>query len=176
MNANLIGADPTALRNMASSFRQTAGELEAIRTRVGSLLNDFPGWRGSDIGQFRQQWSSGGGSHVQRAATSLHETAKMLTHNAADQERASASLDRVSGTSAPSFGKSAGSLSGLINTGTADGPQDKDGFRIDTVVGSDGKTRYIVYIDGTNAGTDGGLVGAVQGLNPFRHHDGEPPP
>lgn len=155
----LVGADVDQLRTTAKQFDSNAEVLAAAVKSLGPLCSDVSRWRGPDADRFRSQWSSASVPSVNAAVAVLRSAAQLLRRNADQQEQASTA--------------SGGSLSSAGVSGRSDSADDRPlpsgakglwdelqaipkdpgsaGYRVEHVVGPDGKDRYIVYI----AGTDG---------------------
>jgi uncharacterized protein YukE len=131
------GADPGQLRALAAQFSKGAAVLESHAQTLHSMIGSSTNWQGPDAERFRSQWTGRDFKAMSAAITMLRSSAQDLKRNADEQE----------GVSSESRSSGGGYAADLIGRRDNDGVQ--DGIRIDKVVGPDGKTRLIVYLEGT---------------------------
>lgn len=143
------GADVAQLRSAATQFTKGASALESSAKALHSLIGSATQWTGPDADRFRSQWSSVSNKTIAAAVEALRRAADDLRRNANEQDRASAVHAGDSLVTAVYQGTpAAGGTAGLFGRIFQD--HDGDGVHIDRVVGPDGKTRLIVYFEGTN--------------------------
>ena len=154
------GADVAQLRSAATQFSKGASALETSAKALHSLIGSATQWRGPDADRFRSQWSSKSTRTINAAVDALRQAADTLQRNADEQDKASAvqGADTVaasvySGSAAPTGAK--GLYQEILSTAKENG----SGVRVQEVVGADGVTRFIVYLDGTLGGKDMPLLG-----------------
>jgi WXG100 family type VII secretion target len=146
------GADVTQLRTAAARLDNAADTLDQLVKTLHGQVTLGGLWSGPDADRFRSQWSNQSSHAVTAAAQALRQAGGDLRRNAEEQEQASG----AAGASAAHT--SSGGVGSTTPTGTSqlfttlhksDGS--KDGIYIEQVVGTDGKTRFIVYLNGTDA-------------------------
>lgn len=142
------GADAGQLRATATQLDKGASALESSAKTLHSLIGTTTQWRGPDADRFRSQWSSSSARIIATAVDALRQAADTLRRNANEQEEAS----KATGGGIPAQGSpgdpaaiSAASLFSRV----AHDDSTKDGFHTETVVGPDGRTRLIVYFEGS---------------------------
>lgn len=156
--AGMYGADVEQLRTLASQFSQAADQLDRGRLQVGDGIR-ISAWVGPFATSFRIRWDSESSLRIAAAARRLREAARVLRANADEQAQASASTGSVTrpspvagtakkGPKAPN--KAADYYRTLHGMN-----QKEDGVRVQKVLGADGVTRYVVYINGTFSAGDG---------------------
>lgn len=96
MNAGIIGADPQALRDMATKFETSADQLDGVKGSVQPWVDRGDIWRGLDNQRFVTNWNSVGSSAVTNVAGQLRRAAKDLRLNAEEQDKASAAVGSFS--------------------------------------------------------------------------------
>ncbi len=146
------GADPIQLRTAAARFDNVANTLDQLIKTLNGKMNVGNLWTGADAERFRSQWVGQSSQSVKAAAEGLRQAGIDLRRNAEEQERASRAVGPAtshSGTngSAPTSPNGTSALFERVKT--SDGS--KDGIYIEQVVGADGKTRFVVYLNGTAA-------------------------
>lgn len=152
-----IGMDAEDVEAAGRSLSVRASEIDAIVGRIDAIVRGVPGvWVGPQADRFvRELWPEQRRMLV-AARSRIAGLGKAALANAADQRGVSShekseSLRRLR-LGAPGPSTTEGLLSGIRD-------MDKvDGFRMQEVVGSDGQTRFIVYIAGT-FGAEGGQLG-----------------
>ncbi|HEY5223128.1 MAG TPA: hypothetical protein VIJ18_08825 [Microbacteriaceae bacterium] len=172
--SQLYGADVAELRALAKEFQAASMQLLRGCAEVSAGIH-ISAWVGPFAATFRLSWDSEHSVRMRQAAKILETAASALKRNAEEQERASAAdggstrsgrssasgplYDRAQTSSAVGLGAPT-SAAGLWWTlkGMTDNAK---GYRIQTVLGNDGKTRIIMYINGTYAGKDLTLWGNV---------------
>lgn len=148
------GADPDQLRAAATQFNKGASALETSAKALHSLIGTTTQWTGPDADRFRSQWSSMSARTITAAVNALRQAADALRRNANEQETASKVNPgdqvavKVYGSAAAPVG-TAGLYRAIHSTDNS-----HDGIRIQEVVGSDGESRFIVYLNGTAASDD----------------------
>jgi hypothetical protein len=152
----IAGADIVELRNAASQLEKGAQNLATSLSHLNHLVSNGTQWRGPDAERFRSAWTSQSVKAISSAVETLQRGSQELRRNADEQDNASA----VGGASAGGTGSASAArahpapagLHGLWN-GIHDIPKvhDAAGYRVQEVMCEDGKTRYIVYIAGTDA-------------------------
>lgn len=150
------GADPEQLRALARQLDAAAERLDGTGRSLTALVGNQSSWRGTDADRFRSQWNGQSARVIDTVAQSLRQASDTLRHNAAEQDTASsADSGQMSGAAGPrnaeaetSPGRAAGSASGLWQQLKEVPPH---AYRLQTVVGADGQTRYVVYIGGTQS-------------------------
>jgi hypothetical protein len=147
----LNGADVAQLRAAATQFSRGASALEASSKALHSLIGNGTQWRGPDADRFRSEWSSVSVRAITAAVESLRRAADELRRHADQQDQASAvhAGDTVAARiyNAPDAPTGTAGLMQQIHK--TDGSY--DGLLIQQVVGEDGKSRFIVYFNGTDA-------------------------
>jgi len=139
------GADIEKLRTAAGQMDSVAAALEASASRVHSMVANAGAWWGSDAEGFRSQWTSVSKPNVAAAVTALREGASSLRRNAADQEQVSST---TGGTRVAAPTGTAALFRQILATNGS-----YDGLMIQQVVGPDGQTRFIAYLNGTYSAT-----------------------
>lgn len=164
MSSGIIGADPLALRDMATKFDSAAQDLLGTKATVQMWIDRPDLWRGLDNQHFVSDWSSTCSPALVKAAEMLWKYASILRANAGAQDQTSADYDSSSSSGlfcsedearAPAPGPAAESVSELFNKLHNQDPNSADGVRIEKVRGEDEVERFIVYINGTNQGAEG---------------------
>ncbi|MBN3458849.1 hypothetical protein JNN96_32960 [Mycobacterium sp. DSM 3803] len=135
------GADVAQLRTLASQLTKGADSLETTARTLHSLVNGITQWHGADAQRFRSEWNGASAHALSTAAKALREAEKILRRNADEQENAS---DGKSAGAAEMFKRLENDQKNDYGESTCD----SDGVRIESVVGSDGETRLIVYLKG----------------------------
>ncbi|MEW5808611.1 MAG: hypothetical protein AB1925_04080 [Actinomycetota bacterium] len=152
----ISGADAAQLRSTAQQFDSAAESLTASLKTLSNLVAQGTQWRGPDADRFRSEWNAVSTATLNSAAVALREGSKCLRRNADEQERASGVssaggspvLECRPGDSRPA----PTGLAGLwTEVGAISNEDGSAGYRVQEVVGTDGVTRYIVYIAGTDA-------------------------
>lgn len=133
------GADVAQLRATAAQFTTQAGTLESSAKVLHSLIGNGSYWRGPDADRFRAQWTGEAQRALTAAVEALRRAADELRRHAGEQEQAS----QGGGSASPA------DTVGLYQRIAADDDGVDDGIHIDRVIGPDGKTRLIVYFEGT---------------------------
>ncbi|TFD46349.1 hypothetical protein E3T55_17200 [Cryobacterium frigoriphilum] len=157
--AGTYGADVEHLRNLAQHMSTASEQLDRTRLTVGNQIK-ISAWVGPFAATFKAQWES---EHSRRIATVvrlLEENAARLRTNAEEQEKASTvdgseNIAR-SGSRSHDEGQSAPKDTRAM-IAALERMSSNDGILIQKVVGSDGVTRYVVYIKGTD-GSDNPLL------------------
>jgi hypothetical protein len=149
----LNGADVAQLRAAAAQFTRGASTLESSVKVLHSLISGGALWRGPDADRFRSEWTNVSARSITAAADSLRRAADDLRRNADQQDQASvagggASADLMCRAQAPQDAPTG--LNGLWNE-VKQIPTHSSGYRVQEVIGTDGVTRYIVYITGTDS-------------------------
>ncbi len=168
------GANVAQLRSAATQFSKGASALETSAKALHSLIGSATQWRGPDADRFRSQWSGQSTRTINAAVEALQQAAKTLQRNADEQEKASAVS---TGGTAVAGGGSVGSqepggAAGLFNRLQPSKKSDHnnidphgEGIHFDEVRGPDGKTRLIVYLEGTGQGKQMGLLDNPAAIN-----------
>jgi hypothetical protein len=145
------GADVAQLRSAAAQFSKGASALEASAKALHSLIGSATRWRGPDADRFRSQWSGQSARTINAAVDALRQASKTLQRNADEQDKASAvHVGDAVATSVYQGSAAPNGTAQLFDSLNKDNDHNKgDGFHIDKVVGPDGKTRLIVYFEGT---------------------------
>ena len=176
------GADVTELRSLAQSCERAANCVNAIVLRLNVLLGATR-WQGPDAAAFRSSWHGSHRAALRQTQSALHSVAIVLRRNAEQQEQASAASAGPQGSVYDSSRVS--SSYGEYEQVGRDAPTNAqqlwytgynmpnadhagDGYRIQTVLGADGETRMVVYINGTDGGKDLGFWSNV----PIILHEG----
>lgn len=137
------GADPTSLRQLAVQFDRAAANLETTLKPLQSQVSNHRAWQGPDADRFRSEWTNVSRPRVTSAVDALRQAADALRRNADEQERASNADNGGVHNTAPV------GTSQLYQRIHNDDDGTKDGMHVEKVTGPDGKTRFIVYFDGT---------------------------
>lgn len=98
--ADMIGADPNELRNLAAQMRGAADELDGHSSALTSLLGSVD-WVGDFASRFLSSWSGGHRVRLQSTSQFIRDAASELERNADEQVNASDSAGtsgRVDGT------------------------------------------------------------------------------
>ncbi len=157
----MYGADVAQLRQLARAFDEAAAQLDQERMSVGNAIR-LQAWAGPVAVRFRVAGDSDHSLKVAQAATRLSGAASALRRNADEQEGASAvtgatdsprSLSRWESDHAVSRDAPSGAR-GFVQE-LAGMKDEEDGVRIQKIVGHDGVTRYVVYINGSGTTGDG---------------------
>lgn len=146
------GADPVQLCTAAARLDDAANTLDQLIKTLNGKMNVGGLWTGADADRFRSQWAGQSSLSVKAAAEGLRQAGTDLRRNAEEQERASGAVGPATSRSdtAGSGPTSPNGTSALFDrVKTSDGS--KDGIYIEQVVGADGKTRFVVYLNGTAA-------------------------
>lgn len=146
------GADPVQLRTAAARLDDAATTLDQLLKTLNGKVNVGDLWTGADADRFRSQWAGQSSLSVKAAAEGLRQAGIDLRRNAEEQERASGAVGPATSRSGNdgSARTSPNGTSALFDrVKTSDGS--KDGIYIEQVVGADGKTRFVVYLNGTAA-------------------------
>jgi len=147
---SISGADTAQLRSTADQFTQAADQLQGTLRSIHGVVSNSSFWRGPDSEQFRTDWNSRSSASLNGAINTLREGALILRRNADEQEKASAvSTGRspVANLSSLSTApRGAAELYKRIHTLD----DSYDGVRIEMVEASDHKTRFVVYLAGTD--------------------------
>lgn len=166
-----LGADVAELRAVAQTCDQAATSVRSIVLRLNGVLGATP-WAGPDAASFRSTWHGVHRVALADTESALLAVATVLRRNAEQQEQVSAASTGATSTSYDSsrVSSSYGEKTRVGDVAPANAQQlwytlrnmqhpDKtgDGYRIQTVLGPDGKTRMVVYINGTYGGKDLGL-------------------
>jgi uncharacterized protein YukE len=159
MAGKVYGADVVELRSLGERMSRSAADLDCIVGQLDHQITATTAWAGPNAQRFRADWSGSHRAAVASSARALRECASALRRNADEQAEASAagggpliSASGVRGGSVSSRASAPASVRGMIET--LHGMKTDDGIRIQQIVGEDGVTRYVVYINGTNSGTD----------------------
>ena len=166
MNTGMIGADPRALREMAATFDAAADTLTSTRTSVQGWVDRADIWRGLDNRQFADGWDTTDSRAIANAAILLRRYSDTLRANAEAQDVTSEAGGSLSGSglfcAEPTGGSDphsgAATPSELFEKLHNQDQDSSDGFRIERITGEDGVERFIVYINGTNQGSEGSLT------------------
>ncbi|WP_395245245.1 hypothetical protein ACGGZK_05425 [Agromyces sp. MMS24-K17] len=143
------GADVERLRALAAEFDRAADRLDAGRREVGEGIR-INAWAGPVAVRFRIDWDSAHSKRMHAAAARLRDGGARLRADAAEQDRASA----VGGIRSGDFGGAPERPADYIRS-LHEMDRDGDSVRIQRVLCDDGTVRYLVYINGTNFGSDG---------------------
>ncbi|WP_019973409.1 WXG100 family type VII secretion target [Mycobacterium sp. 141] len=147
------GADPVQLRTVAARFDNAADTLDQLVKTLNGKVNIGWLWTGADADRFRSQWAGRSSLSVKAAADGLRQAGIDLRRNAEEQERVSGAVGLAtssrSGAEAgvPTAPASTSSLFDRIKVSD----RSQDGIYIEQVIGADGRTRFIVYLNGTSA-------------------------
>jgi hypothetical protein len=154
------GADVAQLRSAAAQFSKGASALETSAKALHSLIGSATQWQGPDADRFRSQWSGQSTRTITAAVEALRQAADTLRRNADEQDKASAvnTSDTAAGRMYD-VGQAPKGTEDLFKEILATQNGKRDGVRVQQVVGSDGTTRFIVYLDGTFGGQDMTLLG-----------------
>lgn len=156
--AGMYGADVEQLRTLANQFSQAADQLDRGRLRVGNGIQ-ISAWVGPFATSFRIRWDSENSLRIAAAAQRLREGARVLHANADEQDQASASRGSVtsqrSAAGTAKKGPEAPSKAADYYRTLHSMNQNEDGVRVQKVLGADGVTRYVAYINGTFSAGDG---------------------
>ncbi len=167
------GADVAQLRAAAAQFSRGASALETSSKALHSLIGSATQWRGPDADRFRSQWSGQSTRTVTAAVEALRQAADTLRHNATQQDDASKvnTSDSAAGRTydAPQAPKGTEGLFKeiLVEQKLAKTNSNTSGVRVQQVVGADGTTRFIVYLDGTFAGQDMTLLDNLSAMKGY---------
>lgn len=151
-----VGADIGELRSLAALLVDGAESLESSLRALSWRVQDRSIWRGPDADRFRAQWDNSDAARIRSVVTELRVAASVLVSNADEQERTS----NVVGIAAtpdisPVAMCTAVTTADLYHRVRHNADPDNDGVSIEAVVGSDGRTRYVVYLDGTGGAGPG---------------------
>ncbi len=86
--ADMIGADPNELRNLAAQMRGAADELDGHSSALTSLLGSVD-WVGDFASRFLSSWSGGHRVRLQSTSQFIRDAASELERNADEQVNAS---------------------------------------------------------------------------------------
>lgn len=148
----MYGADVEQLRAAAAQLSGGAGALENSARALHSLIGNGTYWRGPDADRFRAEWSSNSMRVVTMAVESLRKAADQLRRNADEQEAASrpgTSESTATGSEHRQIRAPQGVADLMREIRTTD--KSHDGLKIQRIIGEDGTTRFIVYLNGTDA-------------------------
>ena len=170
--SGIYGADVDQLRALAMQFDRSADRLDADRISVGNGIR-ISAWVGPVAVRFRAQWDSDHSRRMREAAERLRTAALSLRANADDQARTSAvgsgarggagGAGRADPSAEQSLGSAPERTADYIKTlHSMNGGE--DGVRIQRVRGDDGVVRFVVYINGTHAASNG-LFGIDDNVN-----------
>jgi hypothetical protein len=95
----MLGADPAALRQLAATIDNFAGELSSLAGQLSAVVADAL-WQGMDAEELAEQWDASGRAALINAAGSLRNASTALLRNADQQEETSAA-DSASIATAP---------------------------------------------------------------------------
>lgn len=151
------GADPGQLRALAAQFSKGAALLESHAQSLHSMIGSATSWQGPDAERFRSQWAGRDFKAMSAAITMLRASAQDLKRNADEQEGVSGGSGGSAGDARSGASTGASGLFAHIENSDKTDDANRDGMRIERVVGPDGETRLIVYLKGTGA-TDRDLV------------------
>jgi uncharacterized protein YukE len=145
-----IGADVDELRVAAVRLDQLATTLESSARTVNSMIGGP--WWGADADGFRSQWTNESKPNMTAASAMLRHGADMLRRNAAEQQQVSSTVGgtTVNAASAGQTQPAPEGTAALFNT-IKDTDGSYDGLMIQQVMGTDGKIRFIAYLNGTDA-------------------------
>lgn len=87
---DMIGADPSELRNLAAQMRGAADELDGHSSALTSLLGSVD-WVGDFASRFLSSWSGGHRVRLQSTSQFIRDAASELERNADEQVNASSS-------------------------------------------------------------------------------------
>jgi uncharacterized protein YukE len=82
------GMDPEAVKKFASRMRDNAEKIDTIVQSLGKELAQVA-WQGPDRTRFENEWRGQHTSALKKAATELHDAAKLADKNAKEQQDAS---------------------------------------------------------------------------------------
>ncbi|MCI4658197.1 GPI inositol-deacylase [Cryobacterium zhongshanensis] len=156
LNSSFSGADVAQLRELARAFQDASDRLERNRMTIANQIK-ISAWAGPFAASFRLNWESEHTVHIAVVARALADNAARLRKNADEQDGASraetgqagSSTSRSSGAQPNAETIPPSNVAGMI--GTLHGMKSNDGIRIQEIVGDDGVTRYVVYINGTQS-------------------------
>ncbi|GAA2405787.1 WXG100 family type VII secretion target [Mycolicibacterium llatzerense] len=137
------GAEPASLRQLAVQFDRAANNLETTLKPLQSQVNSHRVWQGPDADRFRSEWANVSRPRTTSAVDALRQAADALRRNADEQEHVSNAGNGEVHSTAPV------GTSELYRRIHNDDDSTKDGMHVEKVTGPDGKTRFIVYFDGT---------------------------
>lgn len=149
------GADAHQLRETARRFQEAADRLQSSVKSLTAITGNAAVWRGPDADRFRSEWNAQSVRGLNNATQALRDGAEALRRNADEQEAAS----RVDGVVSPGSTGAWASVPTDDYGAAAQKSHDMwtqvrkvpdNAYRVQMVQGEDGKTRYIVYIGGTN--------------------------
>jgi len=152
------GSDVAQLRSLAARFESQAGKMREIVTSSSWALATAA-WTGAEVDQLRAKWNGASKPHLLRVAAELSETAVTLRRQAAEQERVSnATTGRTDSGSRGGLrepvAESPRNMRGLVGN-VKDQHKSGSQLHIQEIVGSDGKTRLVVNIGGTQGNWEG---------------------
>lgn len=165
--AGKYGADVEQLRDLAQRMSHASENLDRSRLTVGNQIK-ISAWVGPFATSFKMQWESEHSKRIAAVVRLLEENAEKLRSNAEEQERASAADSGARGIAGSSTSGSVGSAAQVPPKDTAGmvetlhGMSRNDGILVQKILGDDGVTRYVVYINGTESSD-----------NPYLHTIGE---
>ncbi|MGV8908705.1 MAG: hypothetical protein ACOH1Y_06965 [Propionicimonas sp.] len=162
MVGNVYGADVVELRALSERMSRSAADLDRIVNLLTHQITATTAWAGPTAQRFRGDWSGSHRAAVASSARALRDCAAALRRNADEQAAASAAfggqLSSVAGSNrdaGSSHESPPANVKGIIATLHEMKPD--DGIRIQQVLGDDGVTRYVVYINGTDSSADKSL-------------------
>jgi uncharacterized protein YukE len=83
-----MGMDPGQVHALAGQMRQSAGEIEAIISKLTGMLQGTA-WIGQDRAQFEGEWNGTYTSQLRNVAEALNTAAQRADAEATQQEQAS---------------------------------------------------------------------------------------
>ncbi len=146
------GADVTQLRTAAARFDNAANTLDQLVKSLHGQVNLGGLWSGPDADRFRSQWSNQSRAAVSAAAQALRQAGVDLRRNAEEQEGVSGATGSTTAghTSAGGSTSTAPTGTSAMFTTLHEMGKSHDGVYIQQIVGSDGETRFVVYLNGTD--------------------------
>jgi len=177
MAGNVYGADVVELRALSERMSRSAEDLDRIVSLLTHQITATTAWVGPNAQRFRGDWSGSHRGVVASSTRALRECASALRRNADEQAAASAAEGGQLG-SAAGANRDAGSshespptnVKGIIATLHEMKPD--DGIRIQQVLGDDGATRYIVYINGTDSSDNKFLNSGLENVLAIQGEEG----
>lgn len=153
VSSGFVGADVEQLRALAARFETQANKLNEITVSSSAAIM-VADWTGANIDRVRSEWNRTSRPQIAAMAQSCSDTAMALKRHADEQERASAAVARVDGAPrepAEAGRPGPGDMHGLLDD-MKELQQKERLFRLQEVVGEDGRTRYIISLPGTVGG------------------------
>lgn len=89
MSGELLGADPEQLRAFAKEVDESATKLKSTSASLSAIVARTS-WTGPDASRFKSSWGSHRATLI-KVSAGLSNIAKLLTNNAAEQDKASSS-------------------------------------------------------------------------------------